>query len=262
MIALALSNADVGFALGSGTEVAKEASDIVVLDDNIQSIANAVHYGRAIYRSVQKFITFQLTVNVAAILLAFIGPFLGFELPLTMIQLLWINLIMDTLAALAFSGEPPLDKHMLEAPKNRDEALITKTMWSSILSNGLFMTFICILFLKLPWFKELFNREGATDEMNNLVFLTAFFALFVFLNNFNKFNVRVEELNLFDHLKHNIGFIRVVFLIFVVQFAITVFGGEMFRTTALGATEWLMVLGFSVLIIPFDLIRKMIVKPS
>lgn len=113
----ALSNADIGFGLGSGTEVAKEASDIVILDDNIHSIANAVHYGRTIYRSVQKFITFQLTVNVSAIMIAFLGPFLGFELPLTMIQLLWVNLIMDTLAALAFSGEPPLPKHMEENPK-------------------------------------------------------------------------------------------------------------------------------------------------
>src|SRR5690606_18503544 len=129
----ALSNADVGFGLGSGTEVAKEASDIVVLDDKLSSIARAVHYGRTIYRSVQKFITFQLTVNVSAILLSFIGPFLGFELPLTMIQLLWINLIMDSLAALAFSGEPPLPKYMEESPKSREESIINKEMWSSIL---------------------------------------------------------------------------------------------------------------------------------
>ena len=104
----ALANADIGFGLGSGTEVAKEASDIVVLDDNIQSITNAVHYGRTIYRSIQKFITFQLTVSASAIAIAFLGPFLGFEMPLTMIQLLWVNLIMDTLAALALAGEPPL----------------------------------------------------------------------------------------------------------------------------------------------------------
>ena len=252
----ALSNADVGFALGSGTEVAKEASDIVVLDDNIQSIANAVHYGRTIYRSVQKFITFQLTVNVSAILLAFIGPFLGFELPLTMIQLLWINLIMDTLAALAFSGEPPLPKHMEEAPKSRDEGIISKEMWSSVLSNGIFMTILCIVFLKLPWFAELFSREGLTQEENNLVFLTAFFTLFVLLNNFNKLNVRVEEKNLFLNITENRGFIQVVILIFAVQFALTVFGGEMFRTVALTPKEWLWVTGLSLLVIPFDLIRK------
>ncbi|MCB0480450.1 MAG: calcium-translocating P-type ATPase, PMCA-type [Flavobacteriales bacterium] len=256
----ALSNADVGFALGSGTEVAKEASDIVVLDDNIQSIANAVHYGRTIYRSVQKFITFQLSVNVSAILLAFICPFLGFELPLTMIQLLWINLIMDTLAALAFSGEPPLAKHMEEAPKSRDEGLISKGMWSSILANGFFMTALCIAFLKLPFFSELFSREGATPEQNNLIFLTAFFTLFVMLNNFNKFNVRVEEKNLFLDLSQNMGFVRIVILIFVVQLILTLFGGEMFRTVPLNLKEWVWVMFLSLLVIPFDLLRKLFVK--
>lgn len=256
----ALSNADVGFALGSGTEVAKEASDIVVLDDNIQSIANAVHYGRTIYRSVQKFITFQLTVNVSAILLAFIGPFLGFELPLTMIQLLWINLIMDTLAALAFSGEPPLPKHMQEAPKSREEFIITRPMWSSILTNGLFMTVLCVLFLKVSFFSDLFNRPGASEEVNNLVFLTAFFTLFVFLNNFNKFNVRVEEKSLFGHMAQNVGFVRVVALIFGIQVILTLFGGQMFRTIPLSLTDWLWVTLLSFLIIPVDLIRKTITK--
>jgi calcium-translocating P-type ATPase len=254
----ALSNADVGFALGSGTEVAKEASDIVVLDDNIQSIAHAVHYGRTIYRSVQKFITFQLTVNVSAILLAFIGPFLGFELPLTMIQLLWINLIMDTLAALAFSGEPPLDKHMEEPPKSRDEALISKGMWSSILANGLFMTAMCIMFLKSSAVQQLFGWDGVPGSANELLFQTAFFTLFVMLNNFNKFNVRVEELNLVHHINLNNGFLQVVGLIFVVQFVLTEFGGELFRTVAIPIESWLWILVFSILIIPFDLLRKLL----
>lgn len=254
----ALSNADVGFALGSGTEVAKEASDIVVLDDNIQSIAHAVHYGRTIYRSIQKFITFQLTVNVSAILLAFIGPFLGFELPLTMIQLLWINLIMDTLAALAFSGEPPLDKHMQEMPKSRDEGIITKQMWSSIIANGLFMTAVCIVFLKSTWIYGLFGWDGVAGSENELLFQTAFFTLFVLLNNFNKFNVRVEELNLAHHINLNNGFIQVVAIIFVVQFLLTEFGGELFRTVAMPIESWLWVLALSVLIIPFDLLRKLL----
>ncbi len=253
----ALSKADVGFALGSGTEVAKEASDIVLLDDNIHSVANAVHYGRTIYRSVQKFITFQLTVNVGAILIAFLGPFLGFELPLTMIQLLWINLIMDTLAALAFSGEPPLEKHMQEAPKSREEPLISPSMWMSIFSNGIFITLICILFLQVDFVHGFFERtdlEG-TDKWE-LPFLTGFFTLFVFLNNFNKFNVRVEETNLFDHINKNKGFIQVVTLIFIIQLILVFFGGKMFRTVALTWGEWLAVVIISFLIIPFDLIRK------
>ncbi len=251
----ALSSADIGFGLGSGTEVAKEASDIVVLDDNILSIANAVHYGRSIYRSIQKFITFQLTVNVSAILIAFIGPFLGFELPLTMIQLLWVNLIMDTLAALAFSGEPPLDKHMQEKPKDRDEQLITSKMWASILCNGVFIALLSVFFLKSDFVRELFQRDG---QFNEAVFLTAFFAMFVFLNNFNKFNVRVEELNLFDHILENKGFLNVVGLIFVIQVLITYLGGDVFRTVGLNFTEWVYVLIFSILIIPVDLLRKKI----
>ncbi len=246
----ALSNADIGFGLGSGTEVAKEASDIVVLDDNIQSITSAVHYGRTIYRSIQKFITFQLTVNVSAIAIAFLGPFLGFKLPLTMIQLLWVNLIMDTLAALAFSGEPPLDKHMREKPKDRDENLITSHMWSSILYNGFFMTLICLFFLKMEPVRNLFHSQEA--------FMTAFFGVFVFLNNFNKFNVRVEGFNLFAHIFENKGFLKVVGMIFVIQVLITYFGGEMFRTVGLLPVEWLYIVLFSIIIIPFDLMRKYI----
>jgi calcium-translocating P-type ATPase len=251
----ALSKSDVGFALGSGTEVAKEASDIVVLDDNIQSIANAVHYGRTIYRSVQKFITFQLSVNVSAIFLAFVGPFFGFELPLTMIQLLWINLIMDKLAALAFSGEPPLGKHMQEQPKSRDESLISAEMWSSILFNGLYIGLLCLVFLTMPFFKSIFQRIG-NPELSQIVFLTAFFSLFVLLNNFNKFNVRVEELNLLDHILANKGFLQVVVTIFIVQFILTELGGEMFRTTSMNSYEWLWVLGLAFSIIPVDLARK------
>jgi calcium-translocating P-type ATPase len=251
----ALSNADVGFALGSGTEVAKEASAIVVLDDNIQSIANAVHYGRTIYRSVQKFITYQLTVNISAILLAFIGPFLGFELPLTMVQLLWINLIMDTMAAMAFSGEPPLPEHMLEKPKNRDENIITPAMWRAIVPNALFIAILCISFLKIAWFEHQFPDRDL-DAEKNILFLTAFFTFFVFLNNFNMFNVRVEDVRLFHHLRRNQGFIRVVLLILGVQIVLTIIGGKMFRTIPMTITEWLFVAGLAFMIIPFDLLRK------
>jgi calcium-translocating P-type ATPase len=256
----ALSNADIGFGLGSGTEVAKEASDIVILDDRIRSIANAVHYGRTIYRSIQKFITFQLTVNVSAITIAFLGPFLGFELPLTVIQLLWVNLIMDTLAALAFSGEPPLDKHMEEKPKDREEKLITRGMWASILCNGIFIAALAVFFLKSEWVRSLFTRPGTPDNLNEIVFLTAFFGIFVFINNFNKFNVRVEEINLFDHIFENKGFLEVVGMIFVIHLLITYFGGNMFRTTPLEFKEWIYIVLFSASIVPFDLARKYICR--
>ncbi len=172
-----------------------------------------------------------------------------------MIQLLWVNLIMDTLAALAFSGEPPLPKHMEEKPKARDEKLITKSMWSSILCNGIFIAIFSIIFLKSDFFRSLFQRDGAFSQE---AFLTAFFAIFVFLNNFNKFNVRVEEFNLFHHIFQNKGFLQVVGMIFIVQVLITYFGGNMFRTIPLYPVEWLYIVMLSFVIIPFDLARKYI----
>lgn len=244
----ALANADIGFGLGSGTEVAKEASDIVVLDDNIQSITNAVHYGRTIYRSIQKFITFQLTVSISAVAISFLGPFLGFKLPLTLIQLLWVNLIMDTLAALALSGEPPLPAYMAEKPKRRDESLINGGMWSAILANGLLITLVSIVFLKAPVVRGLFHSEAA--------FMTAFFGVFVFLNIFNTFNVRVKEFNLFGHLLENKGFLKIIGIIFLIQVIVTCFGGRVFRTVPLLPVEWLYVGAASIVIIPFDLFRK------
>ncbi len=246
----ALSNADVGFAMGSGSEVSKEAAEIVILDDNIESITNAVHYGRTIYRSIQKFIVFQLTVNVSAILIAFIGPFIGYRLPLTMIQLLWINLIMDTLAALSLSGEPPLPKHMKEQPKKREEPIITRQMWAAIFIDGIFIAACCVLFLKLPQFRSFFSSKEA--------FLTGFFGYFVFVHNFNRFNSRVDGLNLFHHIWSNKAFLNIFFLILGIQILLTYFGGEVFRTVPLTLNEFLFILGFSILVIPFDLLRKMI----
>lgn len=246
----ALNKSDVGFAMGSGAEVAKEAGDIVILDDNISSITKAILYGRTIFNSIRKFIVFQLTVNVAAILVTFLGPFFGYDLPLTMIQLLWVNLVMDTLAALAFGGEVALARYMDEKPKRRDESIITRDMWSSILLNGCIMALFCIFFLKYQPIRDLFHSEMA--------FMTGFFAFFIFLNNFNKFNARTEKINLFDHILENRGFLKIVGLIFVVQIVFTYFGGEILRTVGLSFREWLFVILFSIIIIPIDLFRKLI----
>jgi P-type Ca2+ transporter type 2C len=247
----ALQAADVGYSMGkNGTEVAKEASSIVILDDNLNSIAKAVLYGRTIFNSIRKFIIFQLTVNVAAILLAFLGPFFGYDFPLTMVQLLWINLIMDTLAALAFGGEPALQRYMLEKPKRRDENIISGDMWSSILINGITITILSILFLKLGFVREIFSSEEA--------FLAGFFGFFVFLHNWNKFNARTEQLNLFEHILENKRFLFIVGLIFTVQIIFTYAGGEILRTTALSATEMFFILSTSFVIIPIDLTRKWI----
>lgn len=248
--AAAIKNADVGFSMGSGTELTKEASDIVILNDNFYSITQAVLYGRTLFKSIRKFLIFQLTVNLSAILLAFIAPFMGYALPLTMIQLLWINLIMDTLAALAFSGEVAIERYLHEPPISRDAPLINGDMWSSILINGISATTLSLIFLTYSPIRDLFHNEAA--------FLTAFFAFFVFLHNFNKFNARTESLNLFDHLLENKNFLWVVSIIFTVQIIFTYLGGEILRTVAITAQEWLWVLLFSVIIIPIDLMRKLI----
>lgn len=246
----ALNKADVGFAMGSGTEVAKEAGDIVILDDNFSSITKAILYGRTIFNSIRKFIVFQLTVNVAAISIAFLGPFLGYDLPLTMIQLLWVNLIMDTLAALAFGSEAALARYMSEKPKRRDESIINKDMWSSILLNGGMVVIMSIIFLTYQPIKTLFHSEAA--------FMTGFFAFFVFVHNFNKFNARTDRVNLFDHLFENKGFLGIVMLIFAVQIIFTYLGGDILRTVGLTFGEWMWITLFSIVIIPFDMTRKLI----
>jgi calcium-translocating P-type ATPase len=249
----ALKQADVGFGMGSGSEVAKEASDIVILDDNFASIANAVLYGRTIYQSIQKFIVFQLTVNLAAVLTAFLAPFLGIDFPLTIIQILWINMVMDTLAALAFGGEPALRRYLELKPVPRAANILTPYMRQSILFGGLYITALSMLFLNLPHFKGWFLREGAFHE---LAYLTGFFNLFMFLIAFNSFNARTSRLNLGEHLGENKGFIRVIALIFGLQVVFTIFGGSILRTVPLSWEEWGKILLLSATIIPADLLRK------
>ncbi|KAM9955582.1 hypothetical protein ACTFIW_007512 [Dictyostelium discoideum] len=249
----ALKHADVGFAMGSGSEVSKEAADIVILDDNFASITQAVLYGRTIYKSIQKFIVFQSTINVASTLIVFLGPFMGFDFPLTLIQLLWVNLVMDTLAALAFGGEPALTRYMQEKPIKRDQSIITSRMWGSILGGGPFISAMSILFLTNDYVEAFFTRNG---EPYQPAFLTAFFAFFIFLSVINAFNVRTSRLNLFDHLFDNKGFIVVVFFIFFVQIVFTYIGGKILRTVGLTSSEWALVVAMSFSVIPFDLIRK------
>src|SRR5690606_6469716 len=169
----------------------KEASDIVLMDDNFNSIANAVRYGRTIFKSIRKFIVFQLTVNVAAVSTAFLGPFFGIEFPLTIIQLLWINIIMNTLAAIALGGEPAIRRFMQELPIKRDSNILTAEMSSAIVIGGIFITAFSIFFLTNEDFKELFIRNGLP---NRAVFLTAFFNLFVFMITLNSFNARTDKL--------------------------------------------------------------------
>jgi len=256
----AVKNADVGFSMGDGTDMTKESSDIVILDNNFISLTNAVRYGRTLLKSIRKFLIFQLTVNVAAILVAFLGPFFRIDLPLTMTQLLWVNIVMDTLAAFAFSGEAALKRYMNEKPIPKGESLISGDMWSAILIDGIFMASISIYFLTSDFVAGLFVCDAVRcpDPELNLVLLTGFFGFFVFINNFNKFNARTEGLNLFEHITENRNFLVVVILIFFLQTSFTYFGGEVLRTVGLTLEEWFYVLAFAITIIPLDLTRKLL----
>lgn len=247
----ALKKADVGFAMGSGTEVAKEAGDIVILDDNFLSIKQAILYGRTIYNSICKFIVFQLTINFSAVAINFIAPFIGIDKPLTITQILWINLVMDTLAALAFGGEPALGKYLREKPKDRSAPIVSKKMLSTITMGGVYMTFIAILFYKSSYVDHLFRN--APDHIYTY---TGFFCTYIFMAVANGFNVRVSGLNLLEHIDKNKGFLNVMALIVAIQVLLTYVGGRILRTTPLNLHEWSVVVLFGLSIIVVDLLRK------
>lgn len=257
----ALKKADVGFAMGGGTEVAKEASEIVILDDNFSSIQKAILYGRTIFNSIRKFIIFQLTINVAAVLVSFVCPLLGIENPLSITQILWVNLVMDTLAALAFGGEPALRRYMEEKPKRRDEAIVSRYMWSSILIGAGWTFALSMVFILTPFAQRFFRPDpSALFATANEYLLTGYFAFFIFIAVFNAFNARTEQRNLFDSIGGNPGFLRVMGGIAAVQVLMTYFGGVIFRCFGLTVKEWVFVLVMAFTIIPVDLIRKSIVR--
>ena len=249
---IALKKADVSFAMGSGTEVAKEASDIVILDDNILSISKAILYGRTIFKNIRKFIIFQLTVNLSAVSLALIGPFIGVPSPIGVIQMLWINMVMDTLAGLAFSYEVPRIEYMKELPKKKNENIINSYMLNEILVSGIYSLIICLLFLKLPVVDSIF--------LNNNHKMTAFFTLFILLAVFNAFNARTERINIFAHLKQNKMFLFIILFIIIVQISIIYFGFNIFNTTRITVLEFIIILIISITIIPIDFLRKYINK--
>ena len=251
--AAALKKCDVGFAMGSGTDVAKEASDIVILDDNINSISMAILFGRTIFKNIRKFIIFQLTMNICAMSLSIIGPFIGISTPVTVMQMLWINMIMDTLAGLAFAYEEPLLSYMDEKPKSKNEPIINKYMYEEILFTGLYSSLLCILFLKIPFVKSLIRYD-----VNDKYFLTAFFALFVFMGIFNAFNTRTNKYNLFYRIKNNKVFLIIFMIVAIMQIYFIYYGGIIFRTYGLNLKELLIVLGLAFSVVPVDLFRKFI----
>lgn len=248
----ALKKADVGFAMGSGTEVSKEASDIVILDDNFLSISKAILFGRTIFKSIRKFIIVQLTINFCAIFLSIIGPFIGIDTPITVIQMLWLNMVMDTLAGLAFAYEPPLLEYMKEKPKKKDESIINKYMFGQILVVGLYSAIICVLFLKLPFVKVLFPNRGE--------FLTAFFGLFIFIDIFNSFSARTNRLNLLSNITKNKVFLGIMLFIIIVQIILIYYGGTLFRTTGLTFKEFQIMIMIAFSVIPVDFIRKIYLR--
>lgn len=248
----ALRTADVGFAVGSGCDVAKEAGDIVITDDDISSIAKAVLYGRTVYKSIKKFLLFQLTMNFCAVGISLIAPLIGCETPVTVIQMLWINIIMDTLAALAFAAEEPRDEYMHQPPVNRSENVLNGKMKRRIAFTGMLSTSIMIWFLKSEFVKNFFGFYH-----NSLPFYCGFFGLFVFTGIFNCFNARTHRLNIFSHLSHNKSFCFIMSAVFGVQLLLMYYGGIPFRCTPLSPYELLFVLLLSLLVIPADLLRKL-----
>ena len=253
----ALKSADVGFSMGDGTEVAREASDIVILNNSLTSIEKAVLYGRTMSKSVSKFIIFQLTVNVTTIAMSLLSPLLGLKEPFTIIQILWINLIMDTLAALAFGEEPTLDRYMNEKPVPKKANILTGYMKSAIGVASVFITLVCLAILK--------NVGGIQDFITNgtgnFEMVTTFtFTVFIYAVIFNSLNTRSNGFNVFEHIGENQKFSIVMISIAVVQTLIIQFGGKVFSTVPMDVEHYIVALLIAVLIIPADLIRKALTK--
>ena len=244
----ALRIADVGFAMGSGTQVAKDAGDIIILDDDIASIAKAVLYGRTIFRSIQRFVVFQLTVNFCAVVISLVGPLIGIETPVTVVQMLWINLIMDTLAGLAFAGEPPDARRMTEPPKPRNASILTRRMLVQIIDLAGRIVLLCAGFLALPQVRVWFPTERE--------WLTGFFALFVFCGVAGAFCARTEGPNLLRGLTRNPSFLGIMLAVTAVQLGLLYLGGDLFRTHGLTFTQ----LGITALaalsLFPTDMLGK------
>ena len=249
----ALSKADVGFGMGSGTDVAKEASDVVILDDNFKSIRNAILYGRTIYHNILKFCKFQLAINVGAVLVSAVLPFLGVESPLTVCHLLFVNLCMDSLGAMLLGQEPALEKYMTEKPRRRDESIVNKKMFAQFTFMGVYMLISSLVYFFVPTIRGFFG----TDEQ----FMTGYFAMFMFMAILNGFNVRTDGFNIFEQMSENKNFMKILLIMLLATVALCIIGGpigEMFSCTRFGIKGWLFVLVAGLTIIPVDMIRKLV----
>ncbi|MEF2919445.1 MAG: calcium-translocating P-type ATPase, PMCA-type [Acutalibacteraceae bacterium] len=262
----ALKRADVGFAMGSGTEAAKEAGKIVILDDNFKSIKDAIWYGRTIYHNILKFCKFQLVINVAAVIVSAIAPFFGVEEPLKVTHLLFVNLVMDGLGAIMLGNEPALKRYMKEKPRRRDESIVSKKMMAQIGVMGAWLTLVSFIYLIVPFFRNLFPA----GELGTAQHLTGYFVLFIVSALMNGFNVRDDGFGIFRGLNENTGFLKVFFAIIGIQFCIVNCGlipfapfefiGKMFSCVPFGINGWIAVVLLAFTMIPVDLVRKFIVN--
>ncbi len=248
----ALRQADVGFAMGSGTQVAKEAGDVVILDDNLASVCRAVLYGRTIFKSIRKFIALQLIMNFCAVGVSIIGPFIGVEAPVTVVQMLWVNIIMDTLGGLAFAGEAPMPYYMKERPVGRNEPILTRGIVGRIAVLTAWTVALSVFFLVSPWVRSFYKGE-------ELRLLTAFFAFFIFAGVLNCFNARTDRVRMLSGVGKNKAFLWIVTLVAAVQLGFVDLGGpvlrEALRTVPLSARELSLALGLAALTVPFGFLH-------
>ncbi len=249
--ASSLKSADVGFSMGNGTEVAKESSDIVIKDNNFASIVKAILYGRTIFESIRKFVIFQLIMNFSAVGISLIGPFIGVDTPVTITQMLWVNIIMDTLGALAFACEPPLREYMQKKPKRPEEKILSRAMIKQIGITALYILFLCIWFLKSDTASMILSN--GTEKY----LLSAFFGLFIFVGVFVCFAVRTQRLNILSSLSKNKSFIFIMLGVMLVQISFIYFGGEALRTVPLSLRDLFSVILISLSVVVFDTLRKL-----
>lgn len=249
----ALNHADVGLSMGTGTSVAKEASDITLLDDSFNSIATAVMWGRSLYHNIQRFILFQLTINLSALLIVLLGSLLGHQLPLTVTQMLWVNMIIDTFAAGALASLPPNPNVMNEKPRKPSDFIITRKMQHHILGIGI--TFTVLLLGMMYYFT---NEQGDISRYD----LSIFFTTFVMLQFWNMFNAKafMSGGSAFRNLKESAGFLIVMLIIPIGQFLIVEFGGDVFRTVPLTLRDWGIIVGATSLVLWIGELMRLLKK--
>ncbi len=247
----ALRRADVGFSMGDGTQVAKDAGDIVILDNSLSSIVKAVLYGRNIFKSIRKFICLQLMMNFCAVGISMIGPFIGVDAPVTVVQMLWINIVMDTLGGLAFAKEAPSARCMREKPKRRDEPILNVYMMNQIVMQGAFTVGLYIAFLRLPSIRSFFRMSGGDAYL-----MSAFFALFIFSSVFNCFNARSDRIRFLSGIRKNFTFIFIMCAVLEIQILFIYLGGDVLRGAPLTPRELCFTMALSLFVFPADLLRK------